>query len=40
MAYEKVHRVVVTDIAGNVVGLVSSIDVLRWLACHDGYAIP
>jgi predicted transcriptional regulator len=40
MAYEKVHRVMVVDLAGNVVGIVSSIDVLRWLACHDGYAIP
>ena len=40
MAYEKVHRVVVIGPRGNVVGLVSTIDVLRWLAREDGYAIP
>jgi CBS domain-containing protein len=40
MAYERVHRVVVVDRTGHVVGLVSSIDVLRWLARHDGYAVP
>jgi predicted transcriptional regulator len=40
MAYEHVHRVVVVNPAGSVVGLVSTIDVLRWLARKDGYAIP
>jgi len=40
MAYEHVHRVVVVDPSGSVVGLVSTIDVLRWLARKDGYAIP
>jgi CBS domain-containing protein len=40
MAYERVHRVVVIGPGGNVVGLVSTIDVLRWLAREDGYAVP
>jgi CBS domain-containing protein len=40
MAYERIHRLLVIDPAGNVVGLLSAMDVLRWLARHDGYAIP
>jgi CBS-domain-containing membrane protein len=40
MAYEGVHRVVVVDVSGAVIGLVSPIDVLRWLAQKDGYAVP
>ena len=40
MAYERVHRVIVVGPGGNVVGLVSTIDVLRWLAREDGYAVP
>lgn len=40
MAYEGVHRVVVVDPSGAVIGLVSPIDVLRWLAQKDGYAVP
>jgi CBS domain-containing protein len=40
MAYERVHRIVVVGPRGDVVGLVSTIDVLRWLARDDGYAVP
>jgi CBS domain-containing protein len=40
MAYERVHRIVVTDAAGVPVGVVSSLDVLGWLARCDGYVIP
>lgn len=40
MAYEHVHRVVVVAPDGRVIGIVSTIDVLRWLARRDGYAIP
>jgi predicted transcriptional regulator len=40
MSYERVHRVVVVGPSGTIVGLVSAIDVLRWLAKSDGYAIP
>ncbi len=40
MAYEGVHRLLVTGDAGIAVGIVSSLDVLRWLARVDGYVIP
>jgi CBS domain-containing protein len=40
MAYESVHRVVVTDDAGQVVGVLSALDVLRWLARDEGYVVP
>jgi CBS domain-containing protein len=36
MAVEGVHRVLVVSDAGSVVGIVSSLDVLRWLAWYDG----
>jgi CBS domain-containing protein len=39
MAYEGVHRVPVTSADGKVVGIVSALDVLRWLAREDGYPI-
>ena len=40
MAYEHVHRVLVVGPDGSLVGLVSTIDVLRWLAREVGYAVP
>ena len=40
MSYERVHRIVVVGPSGTVEGLVSAMDVLRWLARRDGYAIP
>jgi CBS domain-containing protein len=40
MSYERVHRVVVVAPSGAIVGLVSTMDVLRWLARNDGYAVP
>jgi CBS domain-containing protein len=40
MAYEGVHRIPVVASDGKVVGLISSLDVMRWLAQHDGYAVP
>lgn len=40
MVYEHVHRVVITGPSGEVTGLVTTLDVLRWLARHDGYAVP
>ena len=39
MAYEGIHRIVVVDRAGYVVGLVSSLDVSRWLAWSAGYTV-
>lgn len=40
MALEGVHRVVVVDHRGKVSGILSSLDVLRWLARSEGYAVP
>lgn len=39
MAYEGIRRIVVVDQAGYVVGLVSSVDVSRWLAWSAGYTV-
>ena len=39
MAYEGVHRVPVTAGDGTIVGIISAMDVVRWLADHDGYAV-
>lgn len=40
MAYEGVHRLPVVDDAGKVVGILSSLDVVHWLACKTGNAVP
>jgi CBS domain-containing protein len=40
MAFEGVHRIPVVSNQGHVVGIVSSLDVSRWLARNDGYAGP
>ena len=40
MAYEGIHRLPVVDAAGKVVGLLSSLDVLHWLACKTGNTVP
>jgi CBS domain-containing protein len=40
MAHEGVHRVPVVDETGKVVGILSALDVLRWLAKNEGYVIP
>jgi CBS domain-containing protein len=39
MAYEGVHRVPVTTEDGKVVGVLSSLDVLRWVAKEGGYEL-
>jgi CBS domain-containing protein len=39
MAYEGVHRVVVVDRGGYVVGLVSATDVARWLGSRAGHPV-
>jgi CBS domain-containing protein len=39
MAYEGVHRVPVVSTDGRVIGVLSSLDVMRWLAQHDGYLV-
>ncbi|WP_438029918.1 CBS domain-containing protein [Sorangium sp. So ce233] len=40
MAYEGVHRLAVTSDDGKVVGILSSLDVLRWFGRSCGYLIP
>jgi CBS domain-containing protein len=39
MAYEGIHRVVIVDRSGYVVGLVSSIDIARWLGSRAGHPV-
>lgn len=39
MAYEGVHRVVVVDAAGCVIGVVSALDVSRWIGWCAGFAV-
>jgi len=40
MAFETVHRVPVVGSRGQVIGLVSPLDILRWLARGSGYVMP
>jgi CBS domain-containing protein len=40
MAYERIHRVIVVDGRLSILGILSSLDIARWLARDDGYAIP
>ncbi len=40
MAFEGVHHVVITDAQSIVVGIVSSLDLARWIANLDGYVVP
>ena len=40
MAYERVHHVVVTTADGRALGIVSALDILRWLAQANGYVCP
>lgn len=40
MAYEGVHRIPVVSSSGSVIGLVSSLDVLRWVGQTSGYLVP
>lgn len=40
MALEHIHRIPIVTDDGRVSGIVSSIDVLGWLARQDGYVVP
>ena len=40
MAYEGVHHTPVVSADGRVVGIVSSLDLLRWLAKESGFMLP
>ena len=39
MAYEGIHRVVVVDRSGYLVGLVSALDIARWLGSRAGHPV-
>ena len=38
MASENVHHLLVVDLSGRLVGLVTTLDIVRWLARNDGFA--
>lgn len=40
MSYEAVHRIAVTEKDGMVIGILSSLDVMRWIAVERGYTVP
>ena len=40
MSEEGVHRVPVVATDGSVIGIVTSLDVVRWLAVQDGHVVP
>lgn len=40
MAFERVHRIPIVSADGKVVGVVSSLDIARWLAERAGYVVP
>ena len=39
MAYENIHRVPVVAADGSVIGIVSAMDIVRWVAEQDGYVV-
>ena len=40
MSFEGVHRLVVNTRDGQVAGILSALDILRWLACETGFIVP
>ena len=40
MAYEGIHRVPIVSADGRIVGIVSALDVMRWVAERSGYVMP
>ena len=39
MAFENIHRIPVVDVTGELTGMLSPLDVLRWLARENGYVV-
>jgi CBS domain-containing protein len=39
MAFEQIHRLPIVSDSGEVIGILSSIDVLRWIAQSEGYLV-
>lgn len=40
MATEDIHHVPIVDAAGRMIGIVSAMDIVRWLAENDGFRSP
>jgi len=40
MAFDAVHRIPIVDDSGRVVGILSTMDILRWFGRKSGYIIP
>jgi CBS domain-containing protein len=40
MSYEQIQQIPIVDRTGKIRGLVSSLDIMRWVARRDGYLIP
>jgi CBS domain-containing protein len=40
MAAEEIHHVPIVDSAGRMIGIVSAMDIVRWLARNDGFRCP
>jgi CBS domain-containing protein len=40
MAFEGVRRIPVIDDEGRVIGLLTTLDVITWIAAHSGYLVP
>jgi CBS domain-containing protein len=40
MTFEGVHRIVIVSMSGAIVGMLSALDILRWLARNNGYIVP
>jgi CBS domain-containing protein len=40
MAFESVQRIPIVDKRGRITGVISTLDILRWMARREGYLIP
>jgi CBS domain-containing protein len=40
MANEGIHHIPIVDACGRMIGIVSTLDIVRWLATNDGYLTP
>jgi CBS domain-containing protein len=40
LAYERLYAVLVVDSEQALIGIVSALDLARWLACRSGYVVP
>jgi CBS domain-containing protein len=40
MAFEEVHQIPIVDDTGRMAGMVTTLDIMRWIARREGYLIP